>query len=348
MNEIPSLLVLPAPILDESPASWMMRLCQYHQSWPNQVCSALGLCGMNDFDVHLSLEPLRRLTYGTSVEDSSLICLDSQFFHIRRKEQRRAEFLFHGSSKGYATYRYCPACLRADPVPYWRLTWRMAYFLVCPKHHCVMLDRCLACNAMLEAAPTRRRGLFEGADQPICRFCPICRADLGRFQAEILPDCEPLRGELALQNVVTSALLHGYFSICGMKARFSLDGLPKILMMGAASDITGGNGQASGAIAARFARSLERAPKGIGPGELGSDRKRRTSGGRRGDRRHQWTKTAWMVRFLDAVCQIRSVQINVAARGRASGSESSAASGDMVFHDSHGIPCLARKGQMGF
>lgn len=305
MTEIPSLLVLPAPILDESPASWMMRLCQYHQSWPNQVCSVLGLRKMTDFDVHLSLEPLRRLAYATSVEDSSLICLDSQFLHIRRQEQRCVGFLFHGSPQGYATYRCCPVCLREDPVPYWRLTWRMAYFLVCPKHHCVMLDRCLACNAMLEAAPTRRGGFFEGADQPICRFCPVCRADLGRFQAETLPDCELLRDELALQDVVTAALLHGYFSIYGAKGCFSLEDLPKILMMGASRCMACSNGQAPEPIATRFAKSLERASKEVQPGASGTGQERLVADGCPGDRLRMWAKAAWEVRFFSAIDQIR-------------------------------------------
>jgi hypothetical protein len=271
---------------------------------------------MADFDVHLSLESLRRLAYATSVEDSSLISLDSQFLHIRRQEQRCAGFLFHGSPQGYATYRCCPVCLREDPVPYWRLTWRMAYFLVCPKHHCVMLDRCLACNAMLEAAPTRRGGLFEGADQPICRFCPVCRADLGRFQAETLPDCELLRDELALQDVVTAALLHGYFSIYGAKGHFSLEDLPKILMMGASRYMGGGNSQVPGPIAARFAKSLERIPKEAQRGVLGKGQERLVPDGRQGGRLHQWAKAAWEIRFFSVIDQIRQL-----VAGRSASSE---------------------------
>lgn len=305
MTDIPSLLVLPEPILDESPSSWMMRLCQYHQSWPNQVCSVLGLRRMTDFDAQLSLEPLRRLAYATSVEDLSLVCLDSQFLHIRRREQRRAAFLLQGSPHGYAAYRYCPLCLREDPMPYWRLTWRMAHFHICPEHRCVMLDRCQTCNAMLEVFPTRKAGFFEGSDQPICRFCPACRADLGRFQSESLPDCELLRDVLALQDVVTAALLHGYFSICGVEDRFSLEDLPKILIMGATRCVVGSNSQAQAPVAARLAKSLQRASERARRGGLASRQGQPTPDSHPGDRLRRWAIAAWAVRFLNVIDEIR-------------------------------------------
>lgn len=255
MTSIPSLLALPAPILNESPASWMLRLCHYHQFWPNQICDALGLRKSTDFDVQLSLESLCRLSYGTSIKAASLSSLNSMFFHARSSEQRKAAFLLNPSPRGYSSYRYCPDCLCEDPVPYWRFTWRMAYFLVCPKHRCVMLDRCLACHAVLEALPTRGSGFFEGSDRPICRFCLACGADLGRFHAETLPDCEQLRNVLGLQNVVTAALVHGYLSVSGVTGRFMLEDLPRILMMGASRSKACGNASWHGGGVAQSSRS---------------------------------------------------------------------------------------------
>lgn len=40
----------------------------------------------------------------------------------------------------------CPWCLRADPEPYLRLTWRLSFVTVCPAHRRLLLDRCPACN----------------------------------------------------------------------------------------------------------------------------------------------------------------------------------------------------------
>ncbi|WP_417277419.1 TniQ family protein [Castellaniella sp.] len=308
MTQVPSLLVLPDPILDESPASWMLRLCQYHQSWPNRVCAALGLQKMTDFDVQLSMKSLLRLAYGTAVDHESLICMDGKFLHIRQDEKRCAAFLLHGSSRGYATYRYCPACLREDPIPYWRLTWRMAYFQVCPKHCCALLDHCQACHATLEAAPTLKGGFFGGSDHhQVCRFCPACREDLGQFQAEVLSECEQLRRILALQDCVTAALLHGYFFISEMEGYFSLEDVPRVLMRGAVRYVSGGNGSVSGLHTARHASSSGGTLMTNSVGGVASTPVSFTSGGYPGDSLCRWAKMAWKARFQDVIEQIRSI-----------------------------------------
>lgn len=308
MTLTPSLLALPDPILDESPASWMLRLCHYHQSWPNQICDALGLCKITDFDVQLSLESLRRLSYATSVKTASLSCLDSMFFHIRSCEQRQAVFLLNQSSRGYSSYRYCPDCLREDPVPYWRFTWRMAYFLVCPKHRCVMLDRCLACNAALEAIPTRERGFIEDSGRPICRFCLACGADLGQFHAETLPDCKQLRNVLGLQEVVTAALVHGYLSISGVTGRFMLEDLPRILMMGASRSKACGNASWQGGLVAQSSRSDSCARDGpLMKGEARSSQRMVVSGGYHDAEFCRSADRAWRTRFFDVIVEIRKV-----------------------------------------
>jgi hypothetical protein len=306
MTSIPSLLALPDPILDESPASWMLRLCHYHQSWPNQVFDVLSLRKVTDLDVQLSLESMRRLSYATSVKEASLSCLDSMFFHIRSCEQRQAAFLLNWSPKGYSSYRYCPNCLREDPVPYWHFTWRMAYFRVCPKHRCVMLDRCLACNAMLEAFPTRKRGFFEAADRPICRFCLACRADLAQFHTKILPNCKQLRSVLALQDVVTAALLHGYLSVHGVAGRFTLEDLPRILMMGASRSKACGNAPWRGGCVAQLSQSDPYTKSGqLMKADMHSNRKMVTPGGYHGDEFLRLTDRAWQMRFFDVIDEVR-------------------------------------------
>ena len=306
MTRIPSLLVLPEPILDESPASWMLRICQYHQSWPNQICDSFGLGKTTDFDLQLTLDLLRKLSYGTAVSQASLSCLDSMFLHIRPCEQRQAAFLLNQSPHGYSSYRYCPKCLREDPVPYWRFPWRMAYFLVCPKHRCVMLDRCLTCNAVLEALPTMRRGFFEGADRPICRFCLACGDDLGQFHAESLPDCKMLRDVLGLQNAVTAALVHGYLSVSGVTGRFRLEDLPRILMMGASrSRACGNTAWREGGVAQRLQPDIGNKDGQLVQGKARNAQRVVTLVGFRDDEFCQSADRAWRVRFFDVIDEVR-------------------------------------------
>lgn len=306
MTRTPSLLSLPEPILDESPASWMLRLCQYHQSWPNQIFDVLGLSKITDFDMELSLRSLQKLSFSTAVKKASLSTLDGMFAHLRTYDARQAAFLLNSSSRGYSSYRYCPDCLREDPVPYWRFTWRMVYFLVCPKHRCVMLDRCLACHAVLEALPTRGRGFLEGSDRPICRFCLTCGADLGLFHAETLADCKQLRNVLGLQDVVTAALVHGYLCVSGVTGRFMLEELPRILMMGASRSRACGNASLQGGLVAQSSRPNPcTRDEQLVKGGMRSGQRMVVSVAYHDDEFCQSADRAWRTRFFDVINEIR-------------------------------------------
>lgn len=65
----------------------------------------------------------------------------------------------------------CPPCLAADPQPYHRRAWRLAWHTACPHHHVRLLDRCPQCQAPLE--PHRVSVIEEGQ----ITHCPHCRAD---------------------------------------------------------------------------------------------------------------------------------------------------------------------------
>lgn len=41
---------------------------------------------------------------------------------------------------------FCPLCLGADQIPYFRKCWRLSFFVVCPIHHIHMLDSCPICR----------------------------------------------------------------------------------------------------------------------------------------------------------------------------------------------------------
>ena len=42
--------------------------------------------------------------------------------------------------------QFCPACLTEDAEPYFRLAWRVAFYTYCPRHDCMLLDRCPQCG----------------------------------------------------------------------------------------------------------------------------------------------------------------------------------------------------------
>ena len=50
-------------------------------------------------------------------------------------------------------YAYCPACLGADEVPYFRRAWSLAYVAACPVHGVLLRDECARCGMPAAVAP---------------------------------------------------------------------------------------------------------------------------------------------------------------------------------------------------
>ena len=67
--------------------------------------------------------------------------------------------------------RYCPECLAADPVPYFRRQWQMGFLLVCPLHGVRLRAACHRCREKLTPE-------LLGLDAASVGCCLHCRTDL--------------------------------------------------------------------------------------------------------------------------------------------------------------------------
>ncbi|MDR7927032.1 TniQ family protein [Acidithiobacillus thiooxidans] len=102
------------------------------------------------------------------------------------------------NTKRRSGLQYCPACLRADSIPYFRLQWRFAWHAGCAQHHCILLDRCPHCRAPLE--PHRLR-----AEDSLVAVCASCKGDLRNLDE--LTTCSD--DALAFQNAGDGAVRDG-------------------------------------------------------------------------------------------------------------------------------------------
>lgn len=82
--------------------------------------------------------------------------------------------------------QFCPYCLRGDPVPYFRLRWRIALQTFCEQHRCLLLDRCPNCGACL---------FIQRVDTNLCRvandgtcYCHNCDYDLRHAESTAIDD----------------------------------------------------------------------------------------------------------------------------------------------------------------
>ena len=54
--------------------------------------------------------------------------------------------IYHRVREGFGQ-QFCPQCLAGDATPYFRKVWRLSLSTTCPRHSCMLHDRCHACGA---------------------------------------------------------------------------------------------------------------------------------------------------------------------------------------------------------
>lgn len=82
---------------------------------------------------------------------------------------------------------YCPACLREDEEPYFRLAWRLALFPYCLRHNLSFLDSCLNCGHPAWPAASTVQSLFISRWSPL-HLCPVCGCDFRDATTRPNPD----------------------------------------------------------------------------------------------------------------------------------------------------------------
>ena len=104
--------------------------------------------------------------------------------------------------------QFCPYCLKSDPIPYFRLCWRVALQTFCERHQCLLLDRCPSCGACLFIQRVDANWCHAEIDG-ICH-CHNCDYDLRLAEAPVIddrgsglfPELQQLTRELSVLNTV--------------------------------------------------------------------------------------------------------------------------------------------------
>lgn len=216
MSKLPSLLVAPQPISDESSASWFYRLCNLHQRSARDILSAMDITRMSDPDIDLTEEHVRILIRGTQIPATSVAPLANTFVHIPRSARRLV--LRHEAPDGTGTYAYCPQCLAEDEEPYLRIAWRVTHWDFCSTHRVKMCSQCWKCAGYLRAQRVAGRSHLTSL-----RFCAECNADLGMAAREDVSESCDVELALATQKAYVAAYLKGYFLMPPVQERLSLD-----------------------------------------------------------------------------------------------------------------------------
>jgi hypothetical protein len=197
----PSLLSVPMPLIDESPASWLLRICQLHQCSMQSIHDLFEIERTNDPDLNLTAGSLISIAYGTQVQMEAVERLGRAFSLVRRSLVLRKQL--YCDRNRLPLYRFCYRCLANDATPYWRIAWRFAEWKICPIHMLPMQDRCPHCGGFLTPNNPNLKCDPTVGDLPICIKCPKCYKSLvGKRHSRGLLRTPELRRQINIQRVI--------------------------------------------------------------------------------------------------------------------------------------------------
>lgn len=170
----------------ESPSSWLTRAALSQGVSVRELAMHIGWYPAHDLDlmfgllyrdglpqelgVLAGLEVARRVLVGHQQAG----CRPESLLTAGLKQRVRKLDGLMPTARRRSRYRFCPACLKADQVPFIRLEWRFNCWRLCPEHEGVLQSRCPACAAPLElpislvSAGRRKLGV---ADLSCCASC---------------------------------------------------------------------------------------------------------------------------------------------------------------------------------
>lgn len=218
------------PYVDESCFSWLLRTAELHALTAAELLRTFNVVKRRDLDLAINPRIVARFTKGIDFPFDTVRQM-SKFFEAFRTEKWTHAWI-KVSSLGMPLLGYCPYCLEQDEQPYWRSTWRLKYWTVCPSHYCPILNTCMACERALSAFHYHGRRPVQ-AGISLCGRCSNCMAELsyGTAGSHCYPQ-QQVQDLVDLQNVVTAALVRGWFRVAGIDSELPLALLPSILIAG--------------------------------------------------------------------------------------------------------------------
>ena len=101
--------------------------------------------------------------------------------------------------------QYCPVCLAVGAKPYYRKSWRLAFYTVCPVHHLPLQDSCIYCDepVMPHRVPVSKE---------VLTICHACGRSLMKVNEVEIPGCWISSAE-HIQCVVMKAIECGWVQI---------------------------------------------------------------------------------------------------------------------------------------
>lgn len=211
-SNIPSLFGSPQILPGEAASAWIWRLAVRHRRIPKTVLR-LWNCSIRPDRLDFTDTPpdTWRMAVSTGSPRTAIddaLALGKTLLSDPAYACLTVDIAQDGQQE--PIYRYCPRCLAEDAQPYIRRSWRLAYSVVCRKHHIVLHDRCPHCMARINLTHLNPIWREIGMIDRTAANCPSCCGPLTASPGTCVP--EPcLSVVLNFQERLRQAIVAGLF-----------------------------------------------------------------------------------------------------------------------------------------
>ena len=203
---------IPEPILCESLASWIQRVCQIYDLTFARFYETFEIEKCNDPDLSMTPNDIERVASISNISISKFKFITNSFCRLSGHPPLHVLLLFQSNGP---LYRYCARCLAEDGIPFLRLEWRFSSWVFCPLHKTLLCDACPNCKKHLAV----HRSILGGTRKPSpvlhLAYCLYCRSDLRMRRLnhfDSVHSADTIETQIRLQRALVSMVLHGHFS----------------------------------------------------------------------------------------------------------------------------------------
>lgn len=182
------------PKQDELLSSWLVRLSMAHGQKLHTFCSIAWpskAIWNRDVDKSADVEIVKTLSDKTATPTPQVLATTLAAYEglLYEKHNRFGPTawimpigVYHRTRVQFGL-QYCPNCLAEDKEPYFRRKWRLAFMVICEKHHKLLHDRCSQCGAAVNFHRDELGNFGKFAPASMIN-CYTCGSDLRTTQVD--------------------------------------------------------------------------------------------------------------------------------------------------------------------
>ena len=196
-------LIIPIPFEDETFTSWIVRTAYAHKTHPHTFTNQY--LDFRPYSFFLG-EPDITLTTQmiNAIEQKTNNKIKIKKLMLKTYSGYLQENIFDNPNMFISKMKFCPVCLREDKVPYFRKSWRIAFYNICHKHKCHMYEECPECKSKIDISSMHENKLTY-------EFCYKCGFELKK--ARRLPVHKKYASSIHYQNKIFKIIHNGYIQL---------------------------------------------------------------------------------------------------------------------------------------